>query len=137
MYLVIEFKKISNYTSLTVNNSTSSYTPTYTVVFNSFGNSPEGTTLYLVVSVLKSVGLIVLMIIGNSFLIVEMNSYYKRKQRLRNVKNAVRSDAKSISSVVMSSIFAKISKAENDQKSNRNFVKMVRNGLCFQVIDRY
>lgn len=54
----------------------------YSIVFNDFGTSLEGKALYVVVTVIKNIGTIIVMVIVNSFLINEMKKYYQRKQRL-------------------------------------------------------
>jgi hypothetical protein len=74
-------------TDIPVANSTAT---TYSIVFNDFGNGQIGHALYLVVTVLKSIGLIIIMVVVNSFLLLEMNRYYQRKLKLtRKVRTGI------------------------------------------------
>ena len=65
----------------TVLNQTVS-TSSFSIIFNEFGSSVEGKALYVVVTVIKNIGLIIIMIVVNSFLVVEMNKYYQKKAKL-------------------------------------------------------
>lgn len=63
----------------------------HSTVFSDFGTSLEGKALYVVVTVIKNIGTIIVMVIVNSFLIAEMKKYYQRKQRLTISKKVISS----------------------------------------------
>ena len=67
----------------TVNSST------YSIYFNDFGTSAEGRAIYVVVTVIKNIGLIIVMVVVNLLLVYEMKKYLLRKSKLVAVKAVV------------------------------------------------
>ncbi len=64
----------------------------YVIFFNSFGVSLEGQALYVVVTVVKNIGTIIVMVIVNLMLVVEMRKYWNRKVNMTKVTKAVGSN---------------------------------------------
>ncbi len=60
----------------------------YVIFFNSFGVSLEGQILYVVVTVVKNIGTLIVMIIVNVMLIFEMKNFWNRKLKITNISKA-------------------------------------------------
>lgn len=55
---------------------------TFAIYFNDFGTSLDGRILYVVVTVIKNIGTIILLVIVNAYLYVELRKYYRKKSKL-------------------------------------------------------
>lgn len=121
-------------------------TDSYSIYFNSFGTSDNGRILYVVVTVIKNIGTIIVMVVVNGFLMIEMNKYLKRKSKL--LKKTKKSDTRAstadltVSSTATGSTtdnntntankeLDKKKKKEDEENAMNKFVKMV---LCLFAV---
>lgn len=104
----------------------------FIIYFNSFGTSLDGRVLYVVVTVIKNIGTILIMIIVNTFLVIEMGKYYKKKSNLlkknqpKNVTSITEDKLSRTDSQVEVKIPSNRPKETSEERSHMHrFIKMV------------